>query len=92
MQFVVEQGNHAQARRKGKTTTNKKNSGSLTPPSRRGRGEGGTSLPIRVGAAGYGMMYDGLWPLCPDRYILGAFHLGKKPGNFGGSKSGISDW
>ena len=23
---------------------------------------------------------------------LGAFHLGKKPGNFGGSKSGISDW
>ena len=24
--------------------------------------------------------------------ILGAFHLGKKPGNFGGSKSGISDW
>ena len=24
--------------------------------------------------------------------ITGAFHLGKKPGNFGGSKSGISDW
>ena len=24
--------------------------------------------------------------------IMGAFHLGKKPGNFGGSKSGISDW
>ena len=24
--------------------------------------------------------------------IKGAFHLGKKPGNFGGSKSGISDW
>ena len=24
--------------------------------------------------------------------ILGAFHLGKKSGNFGGSKSGISDW
>ena len=23
---------------------------------------------------------------------MGAFHLGKKPGNFGGSKSGISDW
>ena len=23
---------------------------------------------------------------------LGAFHLGKNPGNFGGSKSGISDW
>ena len=23
---------------------------------------------------------------------LGAFHLGKKPGNFGGSKRGISDW
>ena len=23
---------------------------------------------------------------------LGAFHLGKRPGNFGGSKSGISDW
>ena len=23
---------------------------------------------------------------------LGAFHLGKKAGNFGGSKSGISDW
>ena len=23
---------------------------------------------------------------------LGAFHLGKKPRNFGGSKSGISDW
>ena len=22
----------------------------------------------------------------------GAFHLGKTPGNFGGSKSGISDW
>ena len=22
----------------------------------------------------------------------GSFHLGKKPGNFGGSKSGISDW
>ena len=22
----------------------------------------------------------------------GAFHLGKKPGNFGGSKNGISDW
>ena len=22
----------------------------------------------------------------------GAFHLRKKPGNFGGSKSGISDW
>ena len=26
------------------------------------------------------------------RESLGAFHLGKKPGNFGGSKSGISDW
>ena len=26
------------------------------------------------------------------RVIVGAFHLGKKPGNFGGSKSGISDW
>ena len=24
------------------------------------------------------------------RVLLGAFHLGKKPGNFGGSKSGIS--
>ena len=24
--------------------------------------------------------------------IMGAFHLGKKPGNFGGSESGISDW
>ena len=24
--------------------------------------------------------------------FLGAFHLGKKTGNFGGSKSGISDW
>ena len=24
--------------------------------------------------------------------IMGAFHLGKNPGNFGGSKSGISDW
>ena len=24
--------------------------------------------------------------------FLGAFHLRKKPGNFGGSKSGISDW
>ena len=24
--------------------------------------------------------------------ILGAFHSGKKPGNFGESKSGISDW
>ena len=24
--------------------------------------------------------------------ILGAFHLGKKTGNFGGKKSGISDW
>ena len=24
--------------------------------------------------------------------IEGAFHLGKKLGNFGGSKSGISDW
>ena len=23
---------------------------------------------------------------------VGAFHLGKKPGNFGGSESGISDW
>ena len=23
---------------------------------------------------------------------LGAFHLGKNPGNFGGSKSGISGW
>ena len=23
---------------------------------------------------------------------MGAFHLGKKPGNFGGSKSGIYDW
>ena len=23
---------------------------------------------------------------------VGAFHLGKKTGNFGGSKSGISDW
>ena len=23
---------------------------------------------------------------------MGAFHLGKKPGNFGGSESGISDW
>ena len=23
---------------------------------------------------------------------LGAFHLRKKPENFGGSKSGISDW
>ena len=38
VQFVVEQGNHAQARRKGKTTTNKKNSGSLTPPPRGGGG------------------------------------------------------
>ena len=25
-------------------------------------------------------------------YSVGAFHLGKKPGNFGGSKSEISDW
>ena len=25
-------------------------------------------------------------------YLPGAFHLGKKPGNFGGSKKGISDW
>ena len=24
--------------------------------------------------------------------VRGAFHLRKKPGNFGGSKSGISDW
>ena len=24
--------------------------------------------------------------------IWGAFHLGKKPGNFGGRRSGISDW
>ena len=24
--------------------------------------------------------------------LSGAFHLGKEPGNFGGSKSGISDW
>ena len=24
--------------------------------------------------------------------IKGAFHFGKKPGNFGGSKRGISDW
>ena len=23
---------------------------------------------------------------------MGAFHLRQKPGNFGGSKSGISDW
>ena len=23
---------------------------------------------------------------------MGAFHLGKKPRNFGGKKSGISDW
>ena len=23
---------------------------------------------------------------------MGAFHLREKPGNFGGSKSGISDW
>ena len=28
----------------------------------------------------------------PTPSIVGAFHLGKKPGNFGGSKSGISDW
>ena len=27
-----------------------------------------------------------------ERKTRGAFHLGKKPGNFGGSKSGISDW
>ena len=27
-----------------------------------------------------------------DVMSLGAFHLGKKPGNFSGSKSGISDW
>ena len=26
------------------------------------------------------------------RMTTGAFHLRKKPGNFGGSKSGISDW
>ena len=24
--------------------------------------------------------------------LQGAFHLGKKPGNFGDEKSGISDW
>ena len=27
-----------------------------------------------------------------EKKTKGAFHLGKKPGNFGGSKSGISDW
>ena len=26
------------------------------------------------------------------RKLAGAFHLRKKTGNFGGSKSGISDW
>ena len=29
---------------------------------------------------------------CETKETLGAFNLGKKPGNFGGSKSGISDW
>ena len=29
-------------------------------------------------------------PLCAK--TVGAFHLRKKPGNFVGSKSGISDW
>ena len=28
----------------------------------------------------------------PPDIMMGAFHLRKKPGNFGGSKSGISDW
>ena len=26
------------------------------------------------------------------KVTLGAFHLGKKTGNFGGSEGGISDW
>ena len=38
------------------------------------------------------------WPVCCYAGIVlwsvswGAFHLRKKPGNFGGSKRGISDW
>ena len=31
-------------------------------------------------------------PELGDQESGGAFHLGKKTGNFGGSKSGISDW
>ena len=30
--------------------------------------------------------------LANSSLIRGAFHLGKKPGNFGGSISGIFDW
>ena len=54
----MEQRNHAQVRRKGKTTTNKKNSLSL----------GGTSLPLKVRAAGYGMIVFGHSAL--NRYIV----------------------
>ena len=32
------------------------------------------------------------YDLKTNQVTRGAFHLGKKPGNFGGSKSGISDW
>ena len=32
------------------------------------------------------------WFVEINRETMGAFHLRKKPGNFGGSKSGISDW
>ena len=39
---------------------------------------------------GLGFVIDGFRSvLCVS---VGAFHLRKKPGNFGGSKSGISDW
>ena len=33
-----------------------------------------------------------LWISIRFECLEGAFHLGKKPGNFGGSKRGISDW
>ena len=37
--------------------------------------------------------YDIQHSFCiPSEKVVGAFHLGKKPGNFGGSKSGIPDW
>ena len=40
-------------------------------------------------------LIEGMIEISPLKSTIktrGAFHLRKKPGNFGGSKSGISDW
>ena len=75
VQFVVEQGNHAQARRKGKMTTNKKNSGSLNPPPRGGGGR--VVLPYLYGC----VPLDRVWCMmvCGHSALIGIYCQDFKP-------------